>query len=378
MLVHVAAGYRPAPEVVSMSLDYIDALPADPGAVLSPARTRWADVFVGAATAASATGQVDLARSFFERGVKAFRDLDDNFMVLAMDFTASALLVVPLLLDDIALRRAIVTEMTSAYAKAVQTGQIGESAFLAPLPLYMVEGHWDELVSAAEGMINAHIVSMRGWASVALADVLRGRGRLDEAFSTLEPYLPAQAVEPEELVYQDLWVPVMAQLLAAQIELDRGDHTAARGWLTAHDRWRNWWQAIYGEVASRLSWARLALLDGDQALAETHARTALDRAQAPRQPLGLIAAHRMLGELLTDSDRIDEALTHLDESRRLAHACEAPFELAQTLVSLASVHLVSGANDAAAECLTDARAISDALGAAPLLQRIAALVTRLG
>ncbi len=92
MLVHVAAGYRPAPEVVAMSLDYIDALPADPGAVLSPARTRWADVFVGAATAAGATGQVELARSCFERGVTAFRDLGDNFMVLAMGATAVAFL----------------------------------------------------------------------------------------------------------------------------------------------------------------------------------------------------------------------------------------------------------------------------------------------
>ncbi len=182
----------------------------------------------------------------------------------------------------------------------------------------------------------------------------------------------------KQLVFQDLWVPVMAQLLAAQIELDRGDHAAARRWLAAHDRWRDWWQAICGQVAGRLCWAQLALLDGDPALAEEHARTALDHAEAPRQPLGLIAAHRMLGELLTDSGRFDEALIHLDESRRLAHACEAPFELAQTLVSLASVHLASGAYDAAAECLADARAICEPLGATPTLQRIAALEARFG
>ena len=151
--------------------------------------------------------------------------------------------------------------MTSAYAKAVQTGQIGESAFLAPLSLYIVDGRWDELVSAAESMIDAHIVSMRNWASVALADLLRTRGNLDDAFTTLAPYLPDEEVRPEDLAYQDVWVPVMAQLQAAKIALDRRDHAAARRWLVAHDRWREWWQAISGKVASQLSWARLALLD---------------------------------------------------------------------------------------------------------------------
>jgi tetratricopeptide (TPR) repeat protein len=292
-----------------------------------------------------------------------------------MDFTAAMFLVVPLLLDDVASRREILTEMTSAYVKAVRTGQIGESAFLAPLPLYMVEGRWDELVSAAETMIAAHIVSTRGMASVALAEVLRARGTFNEAVSAIEPYLPDDDVRPDQLVHQELWIPVMAQLLTAQIELDRGDHVTARRWLAAHDRWREWWQAIYGEVASRLTWAQLALLDGDRDLAEAHVRTALDRAQSPRQPLGLIAAHRMLGELLADAGRVDEAMAHLDESRRLAHACEAPYELAQTLVSLASVQRASGAADEAAECLAEARAICEPLGAAPLLQRIADLET---
>jgi hypothetical protein len=147
----------------------------------------------------------------------------------------------------------------------------------------MVKGSWDYRVSAAETMINAHIVSMRGWASVALAELLRNRGHLDDAFSTLAPYLPDEDMEPEDLAYQDLCVPVMAQLQAAQIELELNDRTAAHRWLAAHDRWREWWQAINGEVASRLSWARLALLDGDPALAEAHARPAPHAGQLNHQ-----------------------------------------------------------------------------------------------
>jgi hypothetical protein len=150
MLVHLAAGYRPAPETLSMGLDYLATLPDDPGVALSPARTRWADVFVGAAMAASAAGQVDQALSCFERGVEAFRRLGDNFMVLAMDFTAVPSLIVPLLLEDIALRREVVAEMSAAYSEGVRAGQIGESAFLSPLSLYMVEGRWDELLTAAD------------------------------------------------------------------------------------------------------------------------------------------------------------------------------------------------------------------------------------
>jgi hypothetical protein len=169
----------------------------------------------------------------------------------------------------------------------------------------------------------------------------------------------------------------MAQLLAAQIDFDRGDAVAARRWLTAHDRWRDWWQAIYGQVVSRLTWARLALLDNDPATAESHARVALDLAQTPRQPLGLIAAHRTLGKLLTEAGRLDEAAEHLGESRWLAHACEAPFELALTDVALAALHLATGAQPEAVDCLADARAICESLGAAPALQRIAVLETRL-
>jgi tetratricopeptide (TPR) repeat protein len=165
----------------------------------------------------------------------------------------------------------------------------------------------------------------------------------------------------------------MTQLLAAQIEFERGDYPAARRWLEAHDRWREWWQAFYGAVASQLIWARLALREGDTALAEIRARAALDLASAPRQPLGLIASHRMLGELLTDTGRLDEAITHLIESRRLAHACEAPFELAQTLVSLAAYQRAAGDQDAVAESLADARAIAEPLGAVPLLRKIATL-----
>jgi hypothetical protein len=86
----------------------------------------------------------------------------------------------------------------------------------------------------------------------------------------------------------------------------------------------------------------------------------------------------MLGELLTDSGRIDVAIAHLDESRLLAHACQAPFELAQTLVTLATLYLAAGTHAAATEFLADARSISEPLGAAPLLLRIVALETRLG
>jgi tetratricopeptide (TPR) repeat protein len=243
------------------------------------------------------------------------------------------------------------------------------------LSLYLVEGRWDDLLSAASTMIDSHIASIRGWASVTLADALRARGRLDDAYGALEPYLPAEVVQPEQLVFQDLWVPVMAQLQAARIELDRGNHDAARHWLTAHDRWREWWQAIYGRVDSHLIWARL-LWDSDPRAAEAHVLAAVDNAHAPRQPLGLITAYRMLGELLVDSGRLDEAAEHLQESRWLAHACEAPFELAQTLVGLAELSITSGDRDAALECLADARAICDPLAADPTLRRIELLETR--
>ena len=108
---------------------------------------------------------------------------------------------------------------------------------------------------------------------------------------------------------------------------------------------------------------------------EERANQALALASAPRQPLALLATHRLLGELATDRGDFDGARQHLVEALALADACEAPFERALTLVAMAELAIASGDAAAARPLLAEARAICEPLGARPTLERVAALET---
>src|SRR5690606_17932584 len=101
-------------------------------------------------------------------------------------------------------------------------------------------------------------------------------------------------------------------------------------------------------------------------------------ASDPRQPLALLASHRLLGMIETHAGRIPEARQHLDTALSLADACAAPYERAQTLLACAGLALRAGANDEAGAALDEARLICVPLAATPALTRIAALAARLG
>jgi DNA-binding CsgD family transcriptional regulator len=165
--------------------------------------------------------------------------------------------------------------------------------------------------------------------------------------------------------------------VAIEIALDASDLELARAWLECHDRWIDWSGHIPFTTIGHRLWACYHRVSGDRAAAIVRAGLALALASEPRQPLALLAAHRLRGELGTDGGDHDSAHQHLAQALALADACQAPFEQALTLVSMAELALAS--NDAAAThpLLADARAICEPLGAQPTLERIAALEARL-
>ncbi len=69
---------------------------------------------------------------------------------------------------------------------------------------------------------------------------------------------------------------------------------------------------------------------------------AIAEATDPRQPLVLLAAHRFLGELMTETRCFPEAQPHLAISLEIADACAAPFERALTLMALAELRAAEG------------------------------------
>ncbi len=96
---------------------------------------------------------------------------------------------------------------------------------------------------------------------------------------------------------------------------------------------------------------------------------------SPRQPLALIAAHRMLGALNADVGDAEAAERHFAEALSLADACRAPFERALTLLARAELAAARVDRTTATAVLDEVRTICipmDAFSALARAERIAA------
>ena len=132
-----------------------------------------------------------------------------------------------------------------------------------------------------------------------------------------------------------------------------------------------------GQAEGHLGWAMYHRAAGEPAAERDHAETRPGCCHEPRQPLALLAAHRALGEIATDTGNYAEASDHLDAALALADACAATYERALTLLALAELHRAEGLQGAAEEALTEARATLTGLQARPALARCDALAARL-
>jgi DNA-binding CsgD family transcriptional regulator len=201
------------------------------------------------------------------------------------------------------------------------------------------------------------------------------QGDSAQVSSLVRQLLPAgPAEEPGCTFHFDaLWL----QRLAATVALDAGDLPLARAWLEAHDRWLAWKGAIRGRVQGALGWAAYYRAADAGDVAAEHARRGLAHATEPRQPLALLAAHRVLGELAANAGQYLDAAAHLDSALALADACAAPYERALTLLALAGLRLSEGRREVVGELLAETRKILAGLQALPALAVCDALTARL-
>ena len=117
---------------------------------------------------------------------------------------------------------------------------------------------------------------------------------------------------------RSLFMPMTEmQRLAAALALDTGDLPTARsnGWRRTTAGWRGAARCA-ASPRGRRSGREYHRQAGDMDRPTTHAERALAHATEPRQPLALLAAHRLLGELDTEAGRYDDAAA---PSRRIAH-----------------------------------------------------------
>ncbi len=250
----------------------------------------------------------------------------------------------------------------------------GESHRFGIICLLWLTGRWGEARSAAlEAQalgLTVRSLSARPW----LGRILRAQGERGHARQVVREAFPDG---PSGAAATEFPQALSTQILAATLALDEGDLPGARSWLAAHDHLLAESGAVLGRAEGQLGWAAYHGASGDAVTARACAETALNHATAPRQPLALLAAHRLLGELGTADGRHDEAAVQLEAALALADACAAPYERALTLLALAEQRAAAGSPGEAGTALAQARAILEPLEARPALARADALAARL-
>ncbi|HEX5503458.1 MAG TPA: response regulator transcription factor, partial [Thermomicrobiales bacterium] len=330
---------------------------------------------LGRGHAHAALGRPAEARREYALAVADSRAAGDWFMVEHGHWYELHLVALPYQADDLGARARLAADGARAWARATGTATTATHGAQSALPLALLEGRWEEAGALAVAGRASAVVPVFQGALVALGTLARHRGAPARAWELVRALHPAgPATAPGDGYFPH---DLAGLALAADLALDAGDPALAGSWIAAHGRWLAWSGAILWRAEHEVLRARHARLAGDPARARSHGEAALTHAEEPRQPLALLAAHRLLGELATADRCDDDAARHLDAALALAGACAAPYERALTLLALAELHAATSDREAARSALDEVRAICEPLEARPALARAEALAARL-
>ena len=238
----------------------------------------------------------------------------------------------------------------------------------------LLEGAWEAIRAAgATPVLWTSTGGLHLLAPWARANALMGDSAL--AWAAIRRFLPQGAATPPGETF--FATTVALQRVAVEMALAAGTLPSAEEWLLVHDRWLDWSAAVLWRSEGQALWGCYHHAAGDLIRARWHAKNALDHASEPRQPLALLAARRLLGELDTAEGRHDDADAHLAAALVLAEACATPYERALTLLSLAELCVAVGDPAGGRAHLVTARTILLPLDARSALARADALAGRL-
>ncbi|CAN5808940.1 hypothetical protein BH23CHL2_BH23CHL2_04740 [soil metagenome] len=322
----------------------------------------------------SAFGRPDEACQAGAHARSGFEAMDHQAMLGGTAMVELTSTVLPYFTNQIAERQSIadMTERAWSLAGASVTDP-DFSPRSGCFSLFMLRGEWEEASRIASVMLRLDWFVDAFTGEIARLAYWRGDQNLARQIigksMTSGPPTP-----PGQLHYR---TGLELQRISVQIAIDDGDLETAKTWLEAHDRWLDWSETVLGRAEGHLAWAGWHRACGNLETGLERAREALDAASNPRQPLALIGAYRMLGEVETELGRFGSARIHLGSSLALADACAAPYERARSLVALGQFAVVRGDRNTAQQHLTQARTICTHLGAALLLARIHAIDPRL-
>jgi DNA-binding CsgD family transcriptional regulator len=326
----------------------------------------------GLGRAHAAIGQVEAARQEFEQARAGARHHADYAGVEAIIWSEMNLVVLPYQTDNLAERARLRAEAGEAWSRCLGfTFTVAGEHVPSELPIHMLEGRWTTALGIAHEHLAAPWVGQVHEALVTIGTIARNRGNVEAAWERIDILLPhGPATEPGN---SDFPFAVGGVALAADVAIDEGNLETAARWIDAHEHWLDWSGAHTWRADNLLLRARLHLRSGNLSQARQHAESALSLASGPRQPLRLITAYRLLGEIDRRQGNVQRAADRITASLNLADACVAPFERALSLLALAELHLSTGEVEGARRLLEEARGICHELEAHPTLDRIAAL-----
>ena len=333
----------------------------------------------GVALVHAMQGRAEKAKRAYEATRRAYENLDQHRLLAFVLRDELTYAVLPYLSDHLAERERVATAAEQAVLRGNAAGAIDEPAEYARyprLPLMVLEGDWREArrIISELAEYGAHAI-LRHIISCFLGQLARDQGERDLAWQQVHKAWPGgPSTEPGD---GDIYYTLPLQRLAVELSLDGGDLAGAREWLEAHERWLSWSGAVLGHSEAQALWAKYHRAANDSERASRHADRALAHASEPHQPLALLAAHRLLGELGSAGGRYGDAASHLDAAVQLANTCAAPYERALTLLAFAELRLAERSDTTVPTVLEEARGICSDLGAAPALARADALAAQL-
>jgi DNA-binding NarL/FixJ family response regulator len=340
-----------------------------------PVRVSTGHAYHGLGAVYAALGRPVDARDAFGRARAAYEVLEHHAVIAFSLLTEMRDVVIPYLADRPAERRRLAAEAETAIAHARGAFVLGMMPSLGRLCCLAIDGDWDEALRIiaetpppGNGLLRREITETR-------AAIAYGRGAVDVVRAEVVSVLPeGPDTLPGNRIHQEA---LFLQRLAADIALDGGDLDDAHAWIESHERWLSWSGGVLGRADGQLLRARWHRAAGEISIARSRAASARAQAAAPRQPLALLAAERLLGLLALDLGETTTAERHLAAAVALADACATPYERALSLLALAEVRLASSQLDDAARLLDDVRTICLPLGAVPTLARAESLAARL-
>jgi DNA-binding CsgD family transcriptional regulator len=335
-----------------------------------------ADARMALAMAYAFQGEPVLSRRTYAAGNVAYLASDNHVFALVNLREELILAVLPYQADDLTERERVAAAAERMAEWVVNRGGHVNSNLpkYARIPLLVLEGQWREARRILEPPDTPDFTLTGRVRTFYLGTLARAQGDTETAWQCVyEPWRTSPDAEPGERFTP---LPLPFQLLAARLALDAGDLDATRGWLDLHRRWLDFMDATLGrseEAALEAEWHRAT---GGAARARAYAEQALAHATHPRQPLALLAAHRLLGELDIAVRRFDPAHAHLAEALALADACRAPYERALTLLAHAELAAAQGSSAAVTSLIEEVRAICVPLDARLALDQADRLATR--